>query len=743
MFSLYKNKQSYNPKTISADNYYQMIKFGTWQDVVIKGRAALEKYGKGNEYKAIKTSAPLITGSCVMRAGEKLEKNIEYMNGFLLIDIDVEITDQQVQAIKQDKFTHISHLSFGGKGYCNFVKIDNTKDFNGIFNALGQYYLDNFNIKIDPSCRNINRLRFASYDPDIYINEKSNIFKTVKREKKVKKKTIDYIFTQSDFDNVLLQIKDRGIDICRDDYDRFVKVGMSIANEFGESGRDSFHLICSFGTKYNYKSEDRTYTGFVKRASGKSTIGSFYALCKEEGIEVYSEKTKAIINRVKSSKAQGKPTVESISKTLKVTHELEVNDEDKKLIKNLIDSTIDYSQNANAELTEIEQIENFIKETYTPTIDAISRVRYINENTRISDTEKNDIYITCKKNFEFTVTKNDVSCILDSSAVRKIDTLKKFFNENQHEEEGYIKKYISAIEPASDYNEWCFKRWIVGAVHNWMAKEEELLVCPLTLVLTGQGHGIGKTSFIRNFMPKELRKYFIEGKLDSTNKDSMFRLASNLVVFDDEFGGKAMKDVKDYKSISDSNIITDRRPYASMDETFKRRAILCGSTNETDILKDITGNRRILPIHCEKIDYELITTIDHSKLIVEAYNLWRNGFDWKIYKKEDIEYLHSNTIDNNVVMPVEELFFKYFAIEQGGTFMSEDIWNQGEILNYMLQKTNLKVTKYDIKDIIIKNNLKYKNCKTGNGAQKKGIKLFENTLFMNSDGNNFNDKAPF
>ena len=75
--------------------------------------------------------------------------------------------------------------------------------------------------------------------------------------------------------------------------------------------------------------------------------------------------------------------------------------------------------------------------------------------------------------------------------------------------------------------------------------------------------------------------------------------------------------------------------------------------------------------------------------------------------------------------------------------MSEDIWNQGEILNHMLQTTNLKVTKYDIKDIIIKNNLKYKNYKTGNGTQKKGIKLFENTLFMSADGNNFNDKAPF
>jgi hypothetical protein len=82
-----------------------------------------------------------------------------------------------------------------------------------------------------------------------------------------------------------------------------------------------------------------------------------------------------------------------------------------------------------------------------------------------------------------------------------------------------------------------------------------------------------------------------------------------------------------------------------------------------------------------------------------------------------------------MVMPVEELFFKYFSKVKEGTYMNEDVWNQGEILNYMLQKTNLKVTKYDIKDIITKNNLRYTNHKLGNGTQKKGIKLYENTIF--------------
>lgn len=736
-FSLYTSKTSTSPTNIHVEEYIQKIKHGHWQDHVIKARAIYQKEGKSQAYTDAKSKVPSILGSCTMKTGAKVSKNLDTMNGLLCVDIDDEQVDKDLRfKLQNDKHTHILHKSISGINYCLFIKIDPTK-FEDTFLCIADYFLKTYSIHIDISCKNKNRLRFVSWDEDIYYNEKSNIFRAtnLKRFKAPKKQLTSYIFTQSDFDNILGQIKDRGIDLCREDYYRYVSIGMAFANEFGASGEEKFHFVCSFGSKYNAKHTSRDYDGFCKRANRENSIGTFYYYCKEEGIDIYSQETKDTINMVKVGKSQGKPTVDSISKNIKVAHGF---DPDEDLVKRLIDSKEDYSRIANEDVSEIQQIENFIVQTYTPTIDIISKNQYVLGDKKMTDFEKNDIYLACKKSFDFTVQKNDVNTILKSSAVKKVDALKKFFNENKHDQNGYIEKYASAIYPQSDYNLWCFKKWMVGAIHNWMSPESELLVCPLTLVLTGQGHGIGKTSFLRNIMPDELRRYFFEGTLDRNNADSMFRLASNLVVFDDEFGGKALKDVTDYKSVSDSHTITQRRPYGTEDESFKRRAILCGTTNETDILKDVTGNRRILPIKTEKIDYDLISKFDTVSLIVEAYNLWRSGFDWKIYKEEDIKYLSEHTQENNVVLPVEEMFFKFFSIERTGTFTREEVLNQGEILNLMLSRTRLKATKYDIKDIIVKNRLEYKPHRIDDTI-KKGVKIFADTRIFKTDYQNLSD----
>lgn len=734
MFSLYTDKKSYTPKNISVENYIEMIQNGTWQDPVIAARAVIDDKKK---YTFVKSQAPVILGSCVMKPGKKEESNIDHLNGFIVLDIDEGITQDQYYAIKEDKYTHILHKSISGRNYCNFIKIDTAKDFKGIFDSLGEYYYNNFNITIDQSCSNKNRLRYVSWDEDLYHNPKSTTFRTVKKRKQPKKQEIQYIYTDSDFDHILTQIKDRNLDLCQDDYFRYVTIGMSLANEFGLNGKDKFHFICQFGSKYDFNRADKDYEGFCKRASGKSSIGTLYYLCKQEGIELYTEKTKTIINRVKTSKTQGNPTVESIKTTVELLGE-KVTKYDEKLIQQLIDSNVDFSKNANYDLSEIEQLENFIVETYDPKIDTINNITYINENTRLNDREVNNIYLTCQKNFDFKISKNDIQSILNSSAAKEVDNLKLFLHENKSDPKGYIDKYISAINPQSEYNRWAFKKWIVGALHNWTARKEEVLVCPLTLVLSGQQHGTGKTSFLRNIMPHELRKYIAEAKINGADKDSMYTLCSSLLVFDDEFGGKAMKDVKEYKAISDVNIITQRRPYGRELETFKRRAILCGTTNEIDILKDVTGNRRILPISVESVDYDLITTIDTTQMIIEAYNLLKSGFDWMIRTEEDINYLNQNTEDNNMILPVEEMFFKFFSLERTENYGYESVWNQGDLLNFMLSKTKMNVTKYDIKEVIIKNKLVYSNYRNIDKSQKKGYKLYgKSSIFYND--NKIND----
>lgn len=725
--SYYKTKESTKNTDISLSDYIGYVKTGVNQDLVLKARVILQKHGKGKEYDAIKANSMCVMGSCTIKDNQsKVEKNIDKMNGFIVIDFDDnQIDDDKYRKIRNDKYTHIIHRSFsGGNNYCVFIKIDPER-FRDSFDGLGQYYFDNFDLTVDASCKNKNRLRFISYDPDIFVNEKSSKFipKNVKKTQAPKPKELNFIYHQDDFENIMMQIHDRQINLLQEDYFRYVRVGMGLANHFGIDGLDRFDYICSFGSKYNAERTEKDYKGFVKNSTGECTIATFYYYCKQAGISLYTERTKTIINRVKIAKTQGTPTVESIASNVQVANNIIVDEYDREFIQSLINSNIDYAKEANTDLTEIEQIQNFIIDTYEPTIDDITNVQFVHQTKRMTDNEVNDIYLNCKKSFDFAVPIQDIRAILKSSAVRRVNKLSDFLMKNKSDPKGIIEEYINCVYPQSEYNVWAFKKWLVGALHNWTATSDEQLVCPLTLVLTGRQQGTGKTSFIRNILPKELRSYLIEDKINNTG-DSLYRLSSSLIILDDEFGGKAFKDDKEYKAISDKDWITTRRPYAREDETFKRRAILCGTSNKEDILKDVTGNRRILPINVERTDYEKMLSINKTDLIIEAYNLLKSGFEWVIQSKEDIEYIKINSQQNEMVLPIEEIFFNFYSLEKNDTFSVEVIVNQGEIWEHLLKNSLSKPTRYDIKEVTEKNNLDYKNHKKLDGSQKKGYKLY-------------------
>jgi len=713
--SLYDNQFAKVKKDIDIENYIGFVQHGANQDAVLNARAI--KATDPEQYKKLKMGSKCVTGSAILNDGPKTENNIKALNGLIVIDIDGQINEE----LKYDKYSYITHRSFGGDGMCIFVRINPDK-FEDSFNGLAQYYYENYNVVIDQACKNKNRLRYLSYDPDIHVNDKAAKFIPKEVKKYAEPKDTNFIYTKSDFDHILEQIRDRQIDLCQEDYHRYIRIGLALFDKFGASGSEYFHFVCAYGAKYNEKDATKDWKGLCSNSAGKVKIGTFYYYCKEAGIEIYSPKTKQIINRVKVAKAQGNPTVESVTKNLAAL-EIIANDEDKALINELLVSNIDYSKEANRELTEIEQLERFIIDTYEPCVDLITNTTYILNKVRLTDTEVNDIYLCAKKEFDFNVPISDVRSILNSNAVKKVNVLADFLRDNKSEPKGVIEQYASCIHPQSEYNLWAFKKWIVGALHNWTASNEEKLVCPLTLVLTGQQHGTGKTSFLRNIMPKELNEYIVEAKINGHDKDSMYTLCNSLLVLDDEFGGKAFKDVKEYKAISDMNIITQRRPYERESKTFKRRAILCGTTNEVDILKDVTGNRRILPISVERIEYDRMLSINKTDLIIEAYNLLQSGFEWILRTEEEITYLRDNCQHNETILPIEEIFFSHFQLQYSQEFWFEKIWNQGEILEYLNLHSILKPTKYDLREVLTKNKMEYKKHRIGE-ITKSGMKLY-------------------
>lgn len=707
-FSFYQNIKDTNKTDIDFENYIEIIKNGKYQDLVLNARAVKKDLPK---YKELKNLMPCITGSAVMNQGSKNASNILELNGLIVIDIDDDVDLQLLNKINDDKYTFVSHRSFGGDGLCVFIKINSNK-FLESFNEISQYYWDTFNIMIDQSCKNKNRLRFLSYDPYIFTNDKAIKFIAKTKIKAIEKK--DFIFVQDDFSKIIDKLK--GIDLCQDDYKRYCDIGFAIGSKFGDAGLNYFKAICQNGSKYNEKDIEKHYKNFCK--GGQIGIGTFYHYVKSEGIEVYSELTKKTIATVAMQKTQGTPTIESVKKH--VTEVLKLDAPSDGLILDLINSKIDLQ--VESEETEVNQLKNFIQENYNPYRDSITSEIFIN-NKILDDIKLNSIYFSAKNCLDFAVNKSDVRDMINSEATQTINPLNEFFG-NKEFETGNIEKYADCIFPQSEYNRWAFKKWVIGSIHNWISPHHETKVSPLTLVLCGQKQGTGKTSFFRNLLPKDLKKYLIEHRIDAKDKDSIYNLVKGLLVLDDEFGGLATKDVKDFKKIADANQIDIRLPYSAFYSKMKRKASLCGTSNERDILKDVTGNRRILPINVHSIDYNEMIKINTDDLWREAFDLYRKDFEWKIYSSDDIDYLELHTKSNIEILPIEEIFFNYYSLEESDKHKEEIILNQGNILSYLNAVNSINITKYDIKDIFTKNKMVYKSHKR-DGKVVFGVLLYK------------------
>jgi hypothetical protein len=712
-FSKYRTHHDKDNITIDFAKYVELVKNGEHQSIIFEARA--NKTDK-KKYTEIKSKLPAITGSCTMKQNSRSVANISEMNGLILIDIDCDVNTELRKRIDADKYTFCSNRSVSGTGLVVFVKI-NSDLFLESFHGLAQYYSDNFDVDIDQSCKDVSRLRYISYDIDIFVNEKSETFKAKKAPaKKVKKET--FFFAKDDFGFIMDQIQNKGIDLCKEDYKTFCEIGFSIGSHFGDAGLKYFKTICQNGSKYDPIRIESQYKKFLK--TGGVSISTFYYHAKEAGCELYSETSKQIIKRVAVGKANDQiMTPKGVIDTLAI---LGVKTDDEAFIKQLIDCKENFVKRIENEENETVILDNFIKENYPISKNEFNQI-YEFEGNPVNDEIINSIVVHAKKYFDFKVTATDVSQLIFNSKSKSFDPIYNYFKNNDSQPIGdEIDRYADLILPYNEFNRWVLKKWLVGAIHNWTSSYDHEEVSPLVLVLCGK-QASGKTSFFRNMLPKELRRYFIDESMEEGGKDVLKRMATSMIMLNDEFGGMAHKDVKNFKKITEKNKITVRLPYGRLDVDLKRRTMLCGTTNDNSVLKDETGNRRILPIDFESVKYNEAVSFDKDKLLKCAENLYNSGFEFRIFSKEEIEYLNKNTSQNVEIEASEDLFFTKFSLQRTDEHQDETVLNQGEICNYMNTYFAYKITKYDIKRICLKHKMELKPIRIS-GKLKKGYLLY-------------------
>lgn len=150
------------------------------------------------------------------------------------------------------------------------------------------------------------------------------------------------------------------------------------------------------------------------------------------------------------------------------------------------------------------------------------------------------------------------------------------------------------------------------------------------LVLEGRQH-LGKTKTARALA---VRSEWFAGSLpDIHSKDAPLQLVSRWIIEISELKAIRTSQVEAVKAFITENIDTFRPPYGRRTAQFPRQCVFIGTTNESEYLRDRTGNRRYWPLRCRKIELTRLEQ-DVPQIWAEAVQLYRSGALWYLTGEE-------------------------------------------------------------------------------------------------------------
>lgn len=642
-------------KILDLIDYLFDTRDGKWEDIVNHCRNLKTKEER-NEYKKTMPTACL-SGTFSYRNDSSLINHSD----IIAMDLDdIDNLNAVKNRLKQDRYVFSVFMSTSGFGLRVLFKIDPTKHKDS-FKGLCQYIYEQYGENCDINS-SISKPYIVSFDPDLYLNPEYNdvpVFKRYVKETVIKNIPV-YIHNNEDFENIYKQIIGRRINIC-DNYDDWLKLGFGLSESFGENGRNYYHELSKISEKYKYEVCDKQYDHCLKHkvVGERINIKSFYYLAKINGINIASEKTKEIVRTTKNSKKAGL-NVEQIRKNLKEKAGIDGVDE---LVQKIYDNDKESFEDADESI--LGTLELFINNSYKLRFNEISG--FFEDHGKVIDpTSMNSIYISAKRYIpkldyqlmirllksDFVVNYNPLFEFFGSDGIpvilppMPIDTGKKF-------ESPLIDKLSECIINENEaFTNYFLRKWLVSIVSSAHKVHSPLLFC-----LLGAQH-TGKTEFFRRLMPRELQMYYAESKLDK-EKDDELLMTENLVIMDDELGGKSKADALKLKNITSKQYFSLRRPYGDHNEKILRLAVLCGTSNYKQILSDPTGNRRIIPVEVKDINKDLFNSINKKDLFHEMFRLYKEGFDWRVVPS-DLKLLNKDEEKFSVVIKERELLERYF-----------------------------------------------------------------------------------
>jgi predicted P-loop ATPase len=215
---------------------------------------------------------------------------------------------------------------------------------------------------------------------------------------------------------------------------------------------------------------------------------------------------------------------------------------------------------------------------------------------------------------------------------RRLDRmLEVYFGADVEDEEGdkpgAKATYVRAVSAA----------WPISAVARAIDPGQK---ADCMMVLEG-AQGISKSTGLRvltegDHHPKFQKGWFNDSLDTFKGKDAMSNIVGSWIVEVGELAAMSRAEIRAVKQYLSSQSDKFRPAYGRTELDMKRRCVFAGTTNDTDYLRDPTGNRRFWPVRTSKIDL-LGLKEDRDQLWAEAVHRYKAGEEWWL-KGEAADY---------------------------------------------------------------------------------------------------------
>lgn len=203
-----------------------------------------------------------------------------------------------------------------------------------------------------------------------------------------------------------------------------------------------------------------------------------------------------------------------------------------------------------------------------------------------------------------------------------------------------------------------FHRWLLGLAAQWEGQIGRCANAVAPLLISPE-QGKCKSTYCSLLMPEELTPYYID-KFDlSTDSGCEQKLSLFGLINMDEFDRYAPSLIATLKNLMQMKQLTFRRAHRVQFSHLPRIASFIGTSNQKDLLTDLTGSRRFL---CVEVESEIdCTPLDHEQLFAQLKaELSAGERYWFTHAEEQELQEHNKEFYRQT--PEQDVFFRCFRL---------------------------------------------------------------------------------